>query len=99
MTDAHYTHEHLVALGFRIQSSGDLAFARWIVKQVGAERAAAAAHTLRSRRPPRPARVAAELGLGDTDWVGVVHVCSPLARAFAARRTDPDGTQGGLSAR
>lgn len=90
--DAAYKHEHLVALGFRIESSGDLAFARWIVEKVGAERAGAVAHALSSRRHPRPARVAAELGLGEEDWIGSASAYSPLARAFSARGAD--GSEG-----
>ena len=81
--DGSDKHEHLVALGFRIESSGDLAFARWIVGQVGAERAAAVAHALSSRRHPRPARVAVELGLADPEWMVAAGACSPLARRFA----------------
>ncbi len=83
--DAAFKHEHLVALGFRIESSGDLAFARWIVEKVGAERAGEVAHALTSRRHPRPARVAAELGLGEAGWIGSASAYSPLARAFSAR--------------
>ena len=82
--DGSTKHEDLVALGFRIESSRDLAFARWIVGQVGAERAGAVAHALSSRRHPRPARVAIELGLADADWMVGAGACSPLARRFAA---------------
>lgn len=58
-----YTHEHLEKLGFRIESSGDLALARQIVDTVGEKRVTMIAHELTSRRRPPPERVAKALGL------------------------------------
>lgn len=63
MAKSRCGHESLVELGFRLESSRDLAIAQWIVEKVGAEFARTAAQELSARRKPRPSRVARRLGL------------------------------------